>query len=371
MAAQVLTTSALQFVPTQEQLPYGHDGPPSFGSGHSGHPSYSSHNVQQPPLMASPQTVHRNPSIRGQRQASRSPRVNPSAATFGDRTPIRHYSFRAGAARGRSLSRSEAFLEAYAQQSQLQLQQMQSSTLIPTIPSQPDLAMPSPMYNEMPTTYSMQQPLSMTAFPAGNDMVISSMSSNPRISQRTVATMQQRQRKNEEVDLQGFYASAEALTPSSGVSMMDIHQQPPPQPTSDIGPSYALYRSTGRTQDGGTLHQPPPAARLPSNTLDDMQQPFPPPANLTLESTPTPIELKPSRPKPQCWDHGCNGRQFSTFSNLLRHQREKSGSAAKAVCPHCGTEFTRTTARNGHLSGGKCKGMADLGSEAASSSAQE
>ena len=25
------------------------------------------------------------------------------------------------------------------------------------------------------------------------------------------------------------------------------------------------------------------------------------------------------RPKPQCWEHGCNGRQFSTFSNLLRH----------------------------------------------------
>jgi hypothetical protein len=27
--------------------------------------------------------------------------------------------------------------------------------------------------------------------------------------------------------------------------------------------------------------------------------------------------------KPTCWDHGCNGRQFSTFSNLLRHVREK------------------------------------------------
>lgn len=68
------------------------------------------------------------------------------------------------------------------------------------------------------------------------------------------------------------------------------------------------------------------------------------------------IRVLASRPKPQCFDHGCNGRQFSTFSNLLRHQREKSGSASKAVCPHCGTEFTRTTARNGHLYGGKCKG---------------
>lgn len=60
------------------------------------------------------------------------------------------------------------------------------------------------------------------------------------------------------------------------------------------------------------------------------------------------------RPKPQCWEHGCNGRQFSTFSNLLLHQREKSGTASKSYCPKCGAEFTRTTARNGHLAHDKC-----------------
>lgn len=60
------------------------------------------------------------------------------------------------------------------------------------------------------------------------------------------------------------------------------------------------------------------------------------------------------RSKAQCWEHGCNGRQFSTFSNLLRHQREKSGTAAKSYCPKCGAEFTRTTARNGHLMHDKC-----------------
>lgn len=80
----------------------------------------------------------------------------------------------------------------------------------------------------------------------------------------------------------------------------------------------------------------------------------------TLESAPGGIEVSSSRNKPQCWDHGCNGRQFSTFSNLLRHQREKSGTAAKSRCPHCNTEFTRTTARNGHMYGGKCKGMPDM-----------
>ncbi|KPM45529.1 hypothetical protein AK830_g1009 [Neonectria ditissima] len=68
------------------------------------------------------------------------------------------------------------------------------------------------------------------------------------------------------------------------------------------------------------------------------------------------VRVVQSRPKPRCWEHGCNGRQFSTFSNLLRHQREKSGQASKATCPNCGAEFTRTTARNGHLLHDKCKG---------------
>ena len=59
------------------------------------------------------------------------------------------------------------------------------------------------------------------------------------------------------------------------------------------------------------------------------------------------------RPRPQCWEHGCNGREFSTFSNLLRHQRERAGTVTKAECPNCGAVFTRTTARNIHV--GKCK----------------
>lgn len=58
--------------------------------------------------------------------------------------------------------------------------------------------------------------------------------------------------------------------------------------------------------------------------------------------------------KAYCWDHGCNGREFSTSSNLLRHQREKDGTAAKSQCPDCGAEFTRTTARNGHITNKKC-----------------
>ncbi|CRG84570.1 hypothetical protein PISL3812_01836 [Talaromyces islandicus] len=83
-------------------------------------------------------------------------------------------------------------------------------------------------------------------------------------------------------------------------------------------------------------------------------------SNQSTPTTPEPesqVRVLESRPKPQCWDHGCNGREFSTFSNLLRHQRERSGAAAKSECPHCGAVFTRTTARNTHISQGKCKGI--------------
>lgn len=37
------------------------------------------------------------------------------------------------------------------------------------------------------------------------------------------------------------------------------------------------------------------------------------------------------------------------MSNLLRHQRERSGAVTKAECPVCGAVFTRTTARNIHV----------------------
>ncbi|OAF55899.1 hypothetical protein VC83_07925 [Pseudogymnoascus destructans] len=81
--------------------------------------------------------------------------------------------------------------------------------------------------------------------------------------------------------------------------------------------------------------------------------------NAPQESTDT-VRVVHSRPKPQCWDHDCNGRKFSTFSNLLRHQREKSGMGTKPTCHKCGAEFTRTTARNGHMAHEKCKQRTQL-----------
>lgn len=58
---------------------------------------------------------------------------------------------------------------------------------------------------------------------------------------------------------------------------------------------------------------------------------------------------------PICWDHDCNGRVFSSWSNLRRHQRERASQAPKCYCPRCGAHFSRTTARNQHLTNMSCK----------------
>jgi hypothetical protein len=65
------------------------------------------------------------------------------------------------------------------------------------------------------------------------------------------------------------------------------------------------------------------------------------------------IERRPRQYR--CWDHECDGRTFATFSNLLRHQREKEGLAPKFECADCRATFTRSTARNLHAVRGLCK----------------
>ncbi|KAI1444723.1 hypothetical protein F5Y02DRAFT_418736 [Annulohypoxylon stygium] len=162
------------------------------------------------------------------------------------------------------------------------------------------------------------------------------------------------------------------------------------EPATSIAPQYMSSYSTSPLPDHGSpmfTHQfsslppsdylglnyspgyppPPPSAHSlssqysrPSPPMHEAQMMYPvqPPQVLSSGGSAQEaghVRVVQSRPKPQCWEHGCNGRQFSTFSNLLRHQREKSGQAAKATCPNCGAEFTRTTARNGHLLHDKCK----------------
>jgi len=56
----------------------------------------------------------------------------------------------------------------------------------------------------------------------------------------------------------------------------------------------------------------------------------------------------------RCWDHGCNGRVFTTMSNLTRHRREHSNVRPSYHCPQCGAYFSRSTARNTHVENQSC-----------------
>ncbi|THV93095.1 hypothetical protein D6D26_08301 [Aureobasidium pullulans] len=51
----------------------------------------------------------------------------------------------------------------------------------------------------------------------------------------------------------------------------------------------------------------------------------------------------------RCYDHGCNGRTFSSISNLRRHQRERAGQSAVCFCPRCGAPFYRRWTRDHHV----------------------
>lgn len=57
---------------------------------------------------------------------------------------------------------------------------------------------------------------------------------------------------------------------------------------------------------------------------------------------------------PQCFEHGCAGRTFSSAENLRRHIRERDTSS-QAECPLCFLKFTRKGNRDAHLSKNRCK----------------
>lgn len=332
MAARVLPMYASQFVPNH--MPYGNDvflgmredfirlcwlidSGADFETLQTGHSSHSP-NTQQALLMGSPPMVHSDVSLR--RQSSQSPRVTFDAAAPRDRTPIRRY--RPTATRDRSHSRSEMLL-ARAEQNRIH----ESQSFASMAASHPHNASNMPQMYNMPT-YNISPP--MTSFLHASTIFDAPV---PSRAQQEADILMYRQGA---VNPQAFYPVKRTLPLDSETG---LRQQPD---------AHNAQYAVGQAEPG----------QQPLSSVDNALQSFPTPT-LTLESSPAELEIKPARPKPQCWDHGCNGRRFSTFSNLLRHQREKSGSATKAVCPHCGTEFTRTTARNGHMSGGKCKGKAD------------
>ncbi|KAI5201487.1 hypothetical protein AUEXF2481DRAFT_33756 [Aureobasidium subglaciale EXF-2481] len=62
-----------------------------------------------------------------------------------------------------------------------------------------------------------------------------------------------------------------------------------------------------------------------------------------------------SRKDLRCWDHGCQGRAFSSRSNLRRHQREQDARVKLLPCPFCGTNFYRKWTRDQHVARMSCK----------------
>lgn len=68
----------------------------------------------------------------------------------------------------------------------------------------------------------------------------------------------------------------------------------------------------------------------------------------------TPAHSYNEESRNRCWRPGCDGREFSTVGNLVRHEREKHGSNRKVFCQRCGACFTRTSARNKHLESQSC-----------------
>lgn len=159
------------------------------------------------------------------------------------------------------------------------------------------------------------------------------------------------------------YAAHPVATPVSDGSYSPSYQHGPPSYASSSDYSYTVRPEYHDYRNGGV----PPTALPPASLLYSPRPSLPDNSpRPTLMGNGAPMAMRSSsessasraiqgRSKPRCWEHGCNGRAFSTFSNLLRHQREKSGQASKATCPNCGAVFTRTTARNGHLQFDKCK----------------
>ena len=260
----------------------------------------------------------------------RPPSLSPSAQMRmpprRDRTPIRHH--RSSVSRPRSHSRSDLIMAYATEQGQAQQAPpaQPSMTVVPSqsAPTTPQI-FPSQSNYSVPSAESYNDPSSY--FPSA----VSPPTSLPDFNYQP------------DPQFQGYYHMGRSISQSAAGGM-------------GLNPQETMYL----TQHGQQPQQglPPIGTAVPAF----------PPIQTPLESSSGDLEILSSRPKPQCWDHGCNGRQFSTFSNLLRHQREKSGSAMKAICPYCGTEFTRTTARNGHMYGGKCKGKPEQEPSEASTS---
>lgn len=126
--------------------------------------------------------------------------------------------------------------------------------------------------------------------------------------------------------------------------------------------------ATTTTMQGVYASTPSPTSQSFSSdqTFWSMQSP-PSEQNLLSDDTPSPLSDDAGTPSKQacsasessrtCYDHGCDGRVFSSRSNLLRHQRERAPHARLLACPMCGATFYRLWTRDYHVKSARCQKM--------------
>ncbi|KAK3366494.1 hypothetical protein B0H63DRAFT_536570 [Podospora didyma] len=168
---------------------------------------------------------------------------------------------------------------------------------------------------------------------------------------------------------------------TTAASSMPIYTTAPPQISLLAEPSSSQYHPgfspplPDHSQSNMFAgHYPPPSYMAdygyPTSTAPNLSshygRPIMPDPNLGMYSVPSAmapgsqdstgkVRVVQSQHKPECWEHGCQGRKFSTFSNFTRHIRER-GKQNRVVCSACSREFTRGTALNNHLQNKNCKG---------------
>jgi hypothetical protein len=117
-------------------------------------------------------------------------------------------------------------------------------------------------------------------------------------------------------------------------------------PSRDTQTDTTSFPQSGSQHNLGTIYIPSEARRqtLGSKTIE---------STLQTDDIGTPILTQ--KTTFQCWDHGCDGRKFSSLSNYRRHCRERIvTSEAMICCPYCGQRFTRTSGRDAHIERGRC-----------------
>ncbi|KAI1425148.1 hypothetical protein F5Y12DRAFT_395601 [Xylaria sp. FL1777] len=120
----------------------------------------------------------------------------------------------------------------------------------------------------------------------------------------------------------------------------------------------SINAANGLSNGSNMLSTPMASCQQPLNNFTSshpgpasLSQPM---AVLDILDGPNNDQLAERDEKPRCWEHGCNGREFSSKSNLMRHMKEKSGASNKCTCPLCGAIFTRSSARDTHIAKQSC-----------------